>query len=295
MKKILIIFIILLFTSGCNSYIELNNLAVINKIGIEHNDNYKLYASIIDSLDTNNLTPKEKIITVSGNTIYELIDNLSIKSNKKLYMSHLDLLIINNTIKNYEINELINYFLNNNETRENFLIIETNNIEEIITKSKFQEINNLIKINNKETSIGIYTTMYDLINNYLLNKPIYLSNINLKDNITLDGIVKIANNKITYIDNNNSIYINYLLNNINSYKTNIECNYNKYLYLNIIESNTNITSNNIYITNEIKILNNDCNLNKNKINILFNNNLINNLNKYTNKNIIIKNTIRSYK
>ena len=291
MKKILLIFPIIFLLTGCNSYIDLNNLGIINKIGIEHNSNYKLYASILN----NSNDQKEKIITTEGNTINELINNLSLYLNKKIYMSHLDLLIINDSIKTYELKEIINYFLNNNETREDFLIVLTNDIETLINKSSFQEINNLIKINKNETSISIYTTMYDLINNYLLNKPIYLSNIKYNNNISLSGITKINNNKITKFDNNNSLFINYLLNNIETYKLSLSCDYNKYLYLNILASNTTINKNKILITNEIKIIDNNCNLDKNNINTLFNNYLKENLKQYTNKDIIIKNTIRSFK
>ena len=294
MKKILLIIPILLLLTGCNSYIELNNLGIINKIGIEHQNNYKLYASIIDYIDKENTIPKEIIVIVEGNTIEELITNLSISFNKKIYMSHLDLLIINDSIKNHELKELINYFINNNETREDFLIVTTNDIKSLIANSSFQEINNLININKNETSISIYTTMYDLTNKYLLNEPIYLSNIKYDNNISLDGITKIYNNKITYINNQDSIFINYLLNNIETYKETLICNYNKYLYLDILSSNTNIINNKIYISNEIKVINNNCNLSKDNINKLFNNNLLSNLKKYTDKKIIINNTIRSF-
>ena len=290
MKKILYLIPIIFLLTGCNTYIELNNLGIINKIGIEHINNYKLYASILD----NTLDLKENIIIVEGKTIEELINNLSLTLNKKIYLSHLDLLIINNSIKNYEIKELINYFLNNNDTRENFLIVTTDDIENLMNNSNFQEINNLIKINRTETGVSIYTTMFDIIKNYKLNNPIYISNIKYNNQIELDGITKIYNNKISHIDNKNSIFINYLLNKIESFKLNLECNSNEYLYLDILSSNTNNINNKILITNELKVINNNCNLNKEQINNLLNDYLSNNLKKYTKKNIIIKNTIRSY-
>ena len=293
MKKLLFILSITLFLTGCNSYIELNDLGIINKIGIEHLNNYKLYASIIDDID-DNLSFNEKLVIVEGNTIEELINNLSISLNKKIYLSHLDLLVINDSIKTYEIKELTNYFLNNNETRNDFLIVTTNDLENIIKKSKFQEINNLIEINRNETSISTYLTMYDLINKYLLNEPIYLSNIKYDDEISLDGITKIYNNKISHINNYDAIFINYLLNNINTYKKQLTCDYNKYLYLDILSSNTNIINNKILITNEIKVINNNCNLNKDNIDKIFNEYLKDNLKKYTNKEITIKNNIRSF-
>lgn len=47
MKKLLIILIIITLT-GCSSYIELNDLAIINSIGIQKDDNnYKISISLL--------------------------------------------------------------------------------------------------------------------------------------------------------------------------------------------------------------------------------------------------------
>ena len=292
MKKLFYLIPIIILLTGCNSYIELNNLGIINKIGLTHNDNYQLYASIINNINEN-LEPKEDVITVEGDDILELINNLSTSLNKKIYMSHLDLLIIDDTIKTYEIKNLLNYFLNNNETRENFLVVSTNDVKKLINNSKFQEINNLIKINQNETSKSLNTTMFDIAKNYYLNKEIYIQNINYSDKLYLDGITKIRNNKVEHIENNKSIFINYLLNNINSYKENIVCKNNQSIYLEILESYTNTFTNKLIITNEIKVITNDCNLDKKSINKLFSNYLKKNISLYTNKDIIINNTIRS--
>ena len=292
MKKLFLLIPIIVLLTGCNSYIELNDLGIINKIGISHNNTYQLYASIILSRDEN-LEPLEETIVVEGNNIPELIDNLSTSLNKKIYMSHLDLLIIDDTIKTYEIKNLLNFFLNNDETRENFLVISTDDIKNIMDNSKFQEINNLIEINQNETSKSLKTTMFDIAKNYYLNKEIYIQNISYSDKLYLDGITKIHNNKLEHIKNNNSIFINYLLNNINSYKENLICKDNQSIYLEILSSNTNNFTNKLIITNEIKVITDDCNLDKKSINKLFSNYLKENISLYTNKDIIINNTIRS--
>ena len=293
MKKIFILLPLLFILTGCNSYIELNELGIINIISIEKNNNdYKLNASIIEDVEKNG-TPISKIYESNGKTIFEAIDNLGNSLNKKIYLSHLDLLIINETIKTNELEEIINYFLNNNESRNNFLIVNTNNTNDIINNTTWQEINNLIKLNEKENSKAIYTTMYDLINNYYKKEPIYLTNIDFNNKIFINGITKLYNNKYSLIEDKDTIFINYLLNNINTYKINFDCSDNKYLYLNILTSNTNNINNKIIITNEIKVITNDCNLDKKKINNMFNSYLKDNIKKYTNKNIIIQNTIRS--
>ena len=292
MKKILII-LILLLTIGCSSYTELNNLGVIHIIGIEKvNNKYKLYASIIKEKQGDEI--KTIISIVEGNTINEAINNLSLNLNKEIYMSHLDTLLINDSLNNFDLKEIINYFINNDKTREDFLVATTSDIEKIITNSNFRETNNLIETSLKENSLSIYTTLSDFIKNYYNNNPIYLTNFEIDNNIKIKDIKKIFNNKYQTINIEDSLFINYLNNNINLYNYNLICNQNNSIYLNIISSRTNQFNNQYIITNEINILNNNCNLSKNNINKLFTNYLKNNLEKYTNKKIIIQNNIRSH-
>ena len=292
MKKILILILLLMLT-GCSSYIELNDLAIINTLGLEKvNDKYKLYASIVNIKEEESLEPEIETYEIEGNSLNQIVDNLSLTLNKKIYMSHLNLLIINDTIKTQELDEIINFFINNNETREDFLVINTDNLENVIKNSKFQQINDLVENSSRETSKTIYTTMYDVIKNYYDKESIYLPYIS--EDITLNGIKEFKNNTYKEIKSDEVIYLNYYLNNIDTYKYSINCsnNQNKYLYLNILTSNTSNFKNELLITNEIKIISNDCHYNQNEINNLFNNNLKSNLTKYTNKKITIKNTIR---
>ena len=288
MKKIILI-LFLFFVTGCNSYTELNDLGIIEKIAIEYKDSkYRLHASIINKLDNDTNIKNYQII---ASNIPDLFDNLSLFLNKKIYLSHLNLLIINDSINTNNLKELINFFLNNNDTREDFLVVTTNNIDNLFNNLKWNEINDLVNINTK-TGKSIYTTMFDIASNYYLDKPIYLTSISYDSYPEIIGFEKIYHNQKTFIDNDDTIFINYLLNNIEGFKINLKCTLDDYLYLEIKSSNTNIFSNKIFITNELKIINNQCNLPKDKINNLFNDYLSNNLSRFTKQKIIIKNTIR---
>ena len=293
MKKILFLIPVLILFTGCNSYVELNDLGIIHTIGLEkENNSYKLYASIIEEVKEDG-SPISKFYQIEGNTIFEIMDHLSLNLSKKIYLSHLDLLVLNDTIKSKEMKDIINFFLNNNESRNDFLVVTTKNIPSILKKSHWQEINNLVEMNEKETSKTIYTTMYDVVNNYYEGKPIYLTNINYNNTIHIDGIIKLEHNKQEFIEEDKAIFINYLINNIESYKINFNCSENKNLYLNILTSNTNTFNKKIFITNEIKVITNDCNLKKDKINVFINSYLEEHLKEFTKNSITIKNTIRS--
>ena len=131
--------------------------------------------------------------------------------------------------------------------------------------------------------------MYDVIDNYFSKKSIYLTNLNLDEKIS---IKEFKNNNYKDIKEEDTIFINYLLNKINTFKYSYNCKENNYLYLNILRSNTNILKDELLITNEIKVITNDCNYQKDKIIEVFNNYLKDNLINFTDKKITIKNTIR---
>lgn len=292
MKKIFLVVIILLLT-GCDSYIELNDLAIINSIGIEYQDNtYTFYANVTEEIDKETNKPKTTIYEVKGDSINEVIDNLSLTLSKKIYISHLDLLLINDTIKKNELKEIIHFFLNNNESREDFLVATSDDIKNVLENTDFKEINDLIENNQKQTSKSIYTTMYDVINNFYLNEKIYFTNITLDEHPVCSGLKVFTNNNYQFIEEDKVIFTNYLLNNIDTYKYSYKCSSNNYLYLNILAANVNELNNEIIIANEIKVIANDCNYKKEKINQIFNHYLKDNLKEFTNKKITIKNTIR---
>ncbi len=286
MKKVIILIIIFTLT-GCNSYTELNSLGVIHSIGIEKKDSYKLTVSILES---NEINSDSLLYEVYGSTIPDIMDKLSLTLDYKIYLSHLDLLIIDESIKENDLKEIINFFLNNKNTRTDFLVVTAKDIKEILKNSDRKSINNLIKI-NEETSKSIYTTMFDLMEAFFMQKPIYLTNIILEDKIKINGVNKLYHNKKTLIKPDQVVYINYLLNNIGSYKSNLKCK-DDYIYFNVLSSNTNEFNNKILITNEINITKNNCNLTKKDFNTLFNESLKENIKDFTNKNIIIQNTIR---
>ena len=292
MKKIILIILILFLITGCSSYIELNDLAIIDIIAIQkNNNNYKLSISYIEEIDKDSLTPKTKIIEKESSNIFLAFDQLKLNINKKIYLSHLNMLIIDNSIKTKEIDEIINYFLNNQDSREDFLVIYSDEIKNIMQNSKFQEINDLVKINYQETSKVIYTTMYDLIKNYYNNKSFYLTKVNYDQNIFTNGIIEFKNNNYTNLEENEGIFINYLLNNLDTYSYTYECMEGKNLTLKILKATSNKLKDNLLITNEINIIANDCKYQNKEINENFTNYLKENLKKYTNKKLEIKNTI----
>ena len=156
MKKVIIIIIAiitLIYVNGGQNYTELNDLAIIKSIGITYENNeYTLYAEIINEITKDNL-PKTKVIETSDSNIKEVFNNIKLLVNKEIYLSHIDLLIISETLNNDNYQEIINYFLENKEIRNDFMCVFSNEIQSVLENSKYDEVEEIITTNKDSKNI----------------------------------------------------------------------------------------------------------------------------------------------
>ena len=162
MKKIFLLFFIIIIT-GCMRYTELNDLAIIKSIGIERNNEYTLYLEIIDEVDKDN-KPKTTIKKTNGKNIQELFTNINKTINKDVYLSHIDLLILDERLNHNDYQNIFKYFINNHKLRNDFLTIMSNDIKKLLENTKYDEIEKLIQ--NKKNNI-IKISFEEIISNYL--------------------------------------------------------------------------------------------------------------------------------
>ena len=180
MKKIFILIIFILSITGCNNYSDLNELAIIKSIGISHNDNYTLYAEIIEEIDKDN-NPKMTIYEVNGKSINELFQNIKKEVNKEIYLSHIDLLLLDFNLNNQDFKNINDYFLNHNEFRNDFLCVISKDIKTLLENSKYDEIEELIET-NKENKDIIRITYEDIIKDLIDYHKFIVSNVEYKNN-----------------------------------------------------------------------------------------------------------------
>ena len=195
MKKILLVIIINILLTGCSKYSDLNDLAIIKSIGISYNDKYTLYAEIISEIDDNK-NPKMQVIQTDADDIKTLFDNIKLLVNKEIYLSHIDLMIIDFNILNNNYNELIPFFLNNKEIRNDFLCVLSKDILNVLNNSKYDEIEKLI-VTNRESKNVINISFEDIMKLYLDNEKIYFSSITYDKEVKFNGNYVFWNNKYT--------------------------------------------------------------------------------------------------
>lgn len=190
MKKILLLLITLissLFLTGCINYTELNELLVVTSIGIDYqDDNYIVYLYTIDSkTDDGSIEKEYKTLKEKASTISEAFTKLYQKSNKKIYLSHLDLLVLSEFTLKTDLSKVIKSFLYDIDNRSSFNIITTNNIEKLFQADDFpNKVTSIFTTNQKEMSSYTSLNFDTFITNVIENNTIIVPKItvNTKNN-----------------------------------------------------------------------------------------------------------------
>ena len=197
MKKLILI--ILFFITGCTKYNDLNNLAIIKSIGISKQDEYTLYAEIIEEIDKDNL-PKMKVIETKGKDFNTVFENIKLQVNKEIFFSHIDLILLDCSLNNQDYQKLIDFFINHHEFRNDFLCLFSKDIRNVLQHSQYDEIEELITT-NKESKEIIKKSFEELMKDFLDKKQFTLSEVSYQEEIIFTGNYQYQNNQIERINN----------------------------------------------------------------------------------------------
>ncbi len=240
MKKIIIGLgiIILLIALGNVKYTELNNIGIIDTIGITKEENdYKVYVKVLipQKNDENNY----EIYDFNLKSMNYLMNELYKKENKDILLSHLNLLILDNDLTKKEYKEIFNFFLNQDSRSNNFNVVSLQNFNSKILNESSLDINNLLN-NNYQNTAEIYpATFNETIRDILENDISYLPIISYKDQSEVEGM-KIIYNKNYNLNLKEATIINILKNRVQNINTTIDDKQIKVVKLNtFIETNKN--------------------------------------------------------
>ena len=255
MKKILIIILSLILT-GCWNYRELNEYAIATGLAIDIKDNeYEVSLLFANGKKNKNEENQINVLSGTGNTIYEAINNIGLSTPKEIYISHLSVVIISDEVAKKGVKPILDYLLREPQSNENFYIIlskESNakNVLSIIApQSDFpsQNITSSIKINEElqgritDSSFNIFVSkILEKGNNPIANSIIIIGddekgtkkmeqeNTKVSAYTKLDKIGIFKDDKlIEWANIDESIGINMLLGNINSLYITLPCDNNK--------------------------------------------------------------------
>lgn len=288
MKKILLIIFalyILLLSSGCYNYKEINEMAIVSSIGIDKNDKTNKYivsAQIMNSKEREESEDSQIIVySKEGKSIHEALRSMTLESPRKLYGNHLSKIVLSEEVAKEGIDNVLDTFNRLTEVRNEFIItvVKDNKASDVLKVLTSTETipAEYVKLSLKiadETSGLTYTTKLDeFISLYLkkgIDPVIPVLKIDKKskkgtttDNITTtDPMSKIVINNLavtnkgkleTYLKTDEVIGYNFLRNQIQKMIISVKCdNKNNYASIAILNNKTKsnaVKKNSNYIIN----------------------------------------------
>lgn len=182
MKKFVLIIItlfILLISSGCYNYKEINDMAIVSSIGIDKdnkNDKYIVSAQIMNSKESEDSEDSQiTVYTKEGDTVHEALRNITLKSPRKLYGNHLSKIVLSEEVAKEGIDNILDIFNRITEVRNEFIItiVKENKASDVLkvlttTESIPAEYVKLsLKIADKTSGLTYATKLDEFISLYL--------------------------------------------------------------------------------------------------------------------------------
>lgn len=269
LKIIILVLTLIPLMTGCYNYQELNNLSIVTETSIEkENDKYKITIQVVNTKknDDARSSSQPAFITYSkvGDTLQEAYRNIILTSSRRIYGSHINILIISEDIAEKDIRETIDFVFRNPEMRKEFYVLLSK------TPSKLLELNtpitNISSSNIKDTltadAIHLATSKqvtYNQMMNMYLNPNLEivlptieiigedtkgddidnLKNTDPKTDYKLTDLAVFKGNKIlTTLKDKESIMYNIITNNVKNTILKYECEKGKYIANKISEIST---------------------------------------------------------
>lgn len=182
MKKFVLIIItlfILLISSGCYNYKEINDMAIVSSIGIDKdnkNDKYIVSAQIMNSKESEDSEDSQiTVYTKEGNTVHEALRNITLKSPRKLYGNHLSKIVLSEEVAKEGIDNILDIFNRITEVRNEFIITivkedKASDVLKVLTTTESipaEYVKLSLKIADKTSGLTYATKLDEFISLYL--------------------------------------------------------------------------------------------------------------------------------
>lgn len=180
--KLLILLLVPLILSGCYNYRELNDLGIMTAVSIdydEENDNFNIIAQLVNPVKQQDTTSIGEPIIVnfesSAKSVQEAFRKVIVESPRKIYGSHLQIVILSETVAQEHLPDVLDFIIRDPELRAEFKVIIARNNESLKGISIQTLLDNLSSSNileslekqNEYLGISSSYTVNELANMYL--------------------------------------------------------------------------------------------------------------------------------
>ena len=274
MKKFVLIIItlfILLISSGCYNYKEINDMAIVSSIGIDKDnkkDKYIVSAQIMNSKESENSEDSQiTVYTKEGDTVHEALRNITLKSPRKLYGNHLSKIVLSEEVAKEGIDNILDIFNRITEVRNEFIITivkedKASDVLKVLTTTESipaEYVKLSLKIADKTSGLTYATKLDEFISLYLKKgidpvvpvlkidkkekKGTTINNItttNPISKIVIEDLAVTNKGKLeTYLKNEEVIGYNFLRNQIQKMIIPVKCDdENNYASISILKNKT---------------------------------------------------------
>ncbi|MGN1311593.1 MAG: Ger(x)C family spore germination protein [Bacilli bacterium] len=180
MKKIKYIILLLPLLSGCYNYRELNELGITTAVSIDYKDNnFILIAEVVNPIkqqdvSASNNSPFVNFTSVAP-SIQEAFRNTVLESPRQLYLSQLEIILVSEEIINNHLEEFLEFFSREPETRTEIKVIIAKTeestkgitIQSLLTNFSSSNILESLEVQNKLLGLTQEVTINELLNMYL--------------------------------------------------------------------------------------------------------------------------------
>lgn len=276
MKKIKFLMLLLpifLFT-GCFNYRELNEIAIASALGLDKtSDGYIVTIQVMNTkkaseTGTSNDQPKFITFTTTGVTLQDAIRKSILDSSRRIYPNHVQTLIIGEDLAKSGISDVLDMFFRSVEFRKqtSVLIAKDSTAEDVLNivtpleSLNSKNIKDGLSVDSKYLGIGDNVSFEDLVGTFIdSNKEIVLPSVSITgtksegekiENIeTADPSVRLIESSLAifkddhlvgFLDNKQSIKLNFVRNKINNTILTYQCGDNKYLSSEIMSNKTSV-------------------------------------------------------
>ncbi|MCM1114201.1 MAG: Ger(x)C family spore germination protein [Clostridium sp.] len=214
----ILVCIVLLCTlfSGCMNQTNLKDLAVIEGIGIDNEDDQVKLT--VQSLNSNTSSGAEKPIgnmtintTGEGSTIVDAVDNLTMAMSKELFFGHNKIIVFSKEVCETDFQKKLDYFLRSSDSRADVAVCmadgKASTVLENTENDSHVPVENIVYLINNGQKNGhtICVKTKELLNAYNdKTTDVYIPVIKEredKDTVELKGIAVFNNDKLSYILN----------------------------------------------------------------------------------------------
>lgn len=228
-KYIFILLVIVIFFNGLKGVRELTDLAIVKAIGLDISEEGEIVftAIVTDTSDKENLDSGD-VYTSVGKSVQEAARNMVDVSPKKLYIAHLETLVISEEIaKNYLENSL-DFFIRDNEGSNSFYLFIANgySAEEVINAINEEEIDmvSFLQSTQKYKGDANLKTLNDLLRDIIEEgTQVTANSISIdEDKIVIDDMAYFDKWEMKgYLTSDESILYNMLINKTQYFITSI--------------------------------------------------------------------------